>query len=169
MTRRKGEGHFDRIMAYIEKHVGQITSYENTIERLRAHPPGFRRALCIYFSDADIDNGGFKQYYHNGFGCMTMSAIEGYERLGAGRMAQIMKSSLYVCLHSRPEVAARTRLEMPASYLDGFSPLAATFEQLDTLHYEEAERLPGAADVDSCYPLGAIDFYYEKYPEDFGR
>jgi hypothetical protein len=71
-------GHYDRVVEYIEKHTGPIRSYEETIAKLRAHPPGYRRALCIFASDADIDNGGFHQYYYNGFGCMTISAIEGY-------------------------------------------------------------------------------------------
>jgi hypothetical protein len=83
-------------------------------------------------------------------------------------MVRIMKSSLYVCLHSYPEVAEQTRFGMPPGYLDGLRPLADTFEDLDTLYYDEAERLPGAADVDSCYPIGTIDYYYKKYPEDFG-
>jgi hypothetical protein len=125
--------------------------------------------MCIYFSDADIDNGGFEQYYQNGFGCMTMSAIEGYERLGATRMAQIMRSSLWVCSNAHPELAKNTRLGIPPGYLDDFTPLADSFDELDTLYYEEARRLPGAADVDSLYPLGALDYYFETYPEDFGR
>ena len=84
MPDRDGKGHFDRIMKYVDVQMGGDSwGYDEAIAKLRDHPPGYRRSLCIYFSDADIDNGGFQQYYQNGFGCMTMSAIEGYERLGA--------------------------------------------------------------------------------------
>ena len=170
MQQSDGKGHFDRIMQYVERQTGVVRSYDETIRMLRSHPPGYRRSLCIYFSDADIDNGGFAQYYHNGFGCMTMSAIEGYERLGATRMVEIMKSALHVCLQSHPEIAAYTDFgDVPEGYFDDFTPLAESFDELDDLYYREAARLPGAEDVDSMYPLGPIDHYYEEYPDDFGR
>jgi hypothetical protein len=38
---------------------------------------------------------------------------------------------------------------------------------LDSLYYDEAERLPGSEDVDSLYPIGPIDYYYDNFPEDF--
>jgi hypothetical protein len=168
MPHRNGKGHFDRIMQFIRENTGRIRTYDETIEKLRCHPPGYRRSLCIYFSDADIDNGGFHQYYHNGFGCMTMSAIEGYERLGATRMIEIMKSSLFVCLTSYPGVSDYTNLnDVPHGYFDGFEPIAGSFDDLNLLYDEESYRLPGSEDVDSCYPIGPIDYYYDKFPEDF--
>lgn len=168
MANRDGKGHFSRIMQYIEEETGEFSSYDDTIDKLRDHPSGYRRALSIYFSDADIDNGGFHQYYHNGFGCMTMSAIEGYERLGASQMVNIMKSALHVCLNTYPEVAQYTNFkDVPDGYFDDFTPVADTFDELDSLYYKEADRLPGSEDVDSMYPIGPIDYYYDKFPDDF--
>ena len=99
---------------------------------------------------------------------MTISAIEGYERLGATQMVEIMKSAIYVCLNSYPGVADYTNFkDVPDDYFDGFQPVADTFDELDSLYYKESDRLPGAEDVDSCYPIGPIDYYYDNFPDDF--
>ncbi len=167
MGRRKGK-HYPHIMDYIDRATDGHGDYGAIIQKLRNHPPGYRRTFCIYFSDADIDNGGFLQYYTNCFGCMTVSAIEGYERLGAKKMVAVMKSALKVCLQLYPDVAAHTDFtDVPPNYLADFEAVACSFPELDAMYYEEADRLPGAADSDSNYPVGVIDYYFEHFPEDF--
>ena len=169
MSTGSGKGHFDRIMKYIDVEMGGDNwRYNEAITKLRSKPPGYRRSLCIYFSDADIDNGGFSQYYQNGFGCMTISAIEGYERIGGIEMANIMKSSLYLVLYKYPVLPQVSNItDIPEGYFSRFEPVANTLEELDVLYYRAADELPGAMDVDSGYPVGAIDYYYETFTEDF--
>ncbi len=176
MPARKGMGHYDhRITPYINEQMGgdgwwRHLGYEDVMERLRNHPPGYRRAFCIYISDADIDNGGFDQYFYNQFGFMTMTAIEGYERLGATHMIEIIKSALYVCRKSHPDLWGRNHFEdLPDGYFEGFVPIADNFDELNSLYYEESNRLPGSEDVDSVMADGPMDYYYENFPEDFRR
>ena len=88
--------------------------------------------------------------------------------LSATLMVSIMKSALYVCLNSHPDIVKYTNFkDVPADYFDGFRPVANTFAELDSLYYAAANLLPGTDDVDSMYPIGPIDYYYDNFPEDF--
>ena len=171
ISHRKIQTRFDQIMSEIDKIMGgESWAYEEALRTLRGHPPGYRRVFCMWTSDHEIDNGGFSQYYGNGIGYMTMNAIEGYERIGAPQMGQILKSSLYVFQRSHPEEAKKTHFDdIPPGYFDGFVPIANTFNELDNLYYQEADKLPGSERNPSIYPEGAIDYYFERFPSDFGR
>jgi hypothetical protein len=129
-------------------------------------PVGYRRCFAMYFSDADIDNGGFQAFYHSSRSLYFRLAIEGYERIGATRLVEILKSSFVVCLKERPGLVQVDRLDLPKDYLSGFKPLAETLDALEAMYYAESDRLPGAVPR-SSYPTGPIAYYAEKFPEDF--
>jgi hypothetical protein len=162
------ERHFTRISDYIDAHIPVRRDYPHIINVLRSHPNGYRRAFAMYFSDADICNGGFRQYYQNLNGCLTMSAIEGYAQIGASTMVSVMMSALKVCFTSFPEIVAETDFgDVPKGDVQSHIALVDDWGELDKTYYIERERLPCEGEHDWLYLDGPIDYYYKNFPGEF--
>lgn|GEM_PF-5700134 len=145
------------------------------VAQLETHESGLRRCISIYYLDAFVANDGFRGLFFNRFGCLASSAIEGYLRIGAPARARIIRTAVHLCLTEEPSLASVNRLELssvaataePFFMKFNFDNLNSRFHELDLLYYAEQELLPGAGRFKSLTPLGTIDWYADKYPEDF--
>lgn len=87
---------WNRVMAYADaiSLPDRDCSYGDVGNALAAeHPLGYSRCYAVWWSDADITNGGFKQYFHNSTGDLVLLAIECFEHVKQDRMAAIFKYS----------------------------------------------------------------------------
>jgi hypothetical protein len=50
----------------------------------------------VYFGDADICNGGFRQLFDNSTGPMAVAAIDGLMIMGRNDVAELIKDALYL-------------------------------------------------------------------------
>ena len=183
MAEIRAKSAFTKIMDEVEARHPPTTWNYDVIVSDPGLPVGHRRMVAVYFSTADIDNGGFKQYYMNCFGCLTVPAIEAYEKAGQTDMVKVMKIALKVSLNGGPisekyeketdimaqfrGSIAETNFRLPLGFLEGVDFAGKNLEDLDTEFYALKEKLPGALDLPSGYPDGFITWYYNKFPEEF--
>ena len=157
---------WDRVTNYLERACVE----ENVPDwptALIARPLGYLRSASMWWTDAEVNNGGLSQYFFNSTNAIVWHAIAGYERIGQTRMAEILRSAVFVCREENPELL---RVAVPRRALDGFVPLASDLDSLDKLYYEELSRLPVANGTENdCYLNGTVEYYWNAFPEDFGE
>ena len=61
---------------------------------IRSLPPGVRAIYTTWLVDAEVNAGGFHQYFFNSSGQYAGDALAGYELLGAEDYAAIMRSAI---------------------------------------------------------------------------
>ena len=61
---------------------------------LHALPPGMRAIYATFIVDAEVNNGGFNQFFYNPHGELAGIALSSYELLGAEEYAEIMRSAI---------------------------------------------------------------------------
>jgi hypothetical protein len=82
--------------------------------------------LGVWMLDAEVNNGGFDQYFWNTAGDLISEAIEGLENIGADDLASIAESAL---------------AELPDDYMAGSRERRR--QQLDELQASPGSRLSG--------------------------
>jgi hypothetical protein len=61
----------------------------------------------VYYLNADVQNGGFDQYFHNTAGELVDEAIDGYRALGLGRQADVVERANAVFVRNKGRSAGR--------------------------------------------------------------
>lgn len=165
MSKQPGSA-WDRVTKYLERACVE-EDVPDWPTALIARPPGYLRSASMWWTDAEVNNGGLSQYFLNSTNEVVWHAIAGYERIGQTRMAEILRSAVVVCSKESPELL---RADVPPGALDGFVPLAGDLDSLDELYYEELLRLPiGNGIENDCYLNGTVEYYWNAFPEDFGE
>jgi len=167
-------GFFFHVSCFVREHFRGVELCK-LVADLEGHPDGLRRSVSLFYLDAYVCNNGFEGLFFNRFGCLASGAIEGYLRIESLTRARIIRTAVDLCHDQEPSLASVNCLELspyatsaqPLPIESTFDPLKSKFDQLDRLYYAEKDLLPGAGRFKSQYPLGAIDWYAEKYPEDF--
>ena len=72
---------------------------------LAAQPPGRRALYLTWVVEAEVNNGGFNQYYYNTDGKFAAQAVEAFEYFGATRHAALMKEANSVREAEKAEMA----------------------------------------------------------------
>lgn len=177
----RAESAFTKIMKDVEAlYPPDKWDYQKII-RDKKIPVGHRRMVAVYFSTADIANGGFTQFFGNGFGCLCVPAIEAYEKSGQTEIANLMKKAMKICLEGEPlsgqwsalrveefqQAVKETDFQVPDGFLDGVTTGKQCLEDLDEKFYSLDAQLPGASELPTGYPDGFITWYYNRFPEDF--
>ncbi len=155
---------WERIDAYLERACVE-EGVPDWPTALAARPPGYLRAASMWWTDVEVMNGGFQQYFLNSTNEVIWYAIAGYQRLGETRMADLIRSAAFICLRERP---ALLRAPVPTTAFVDFEPMAQRFDDLNELYDEVRVRLPVAEGIENgCYLNGAVEHYWHTYPEDF--
>jgi hypothetical protein len=68
--------------------------WEHEPEVVRALPPGVRAVYTTWLVDAEVNNGGFNQFFFNPAGQHAGDALAGYELLGAEDYAVVMRAAI---------------------------------------------------------------------------
>ncbi len=74
-------------MMEIETFVDELSSYGRRMDRL-TEPQ--KRLVYVTSLVADVMNGGFNQYYTNGYGCYAHQAVDALHEIGAHKAAHIV-------------------------------------------------------------------------------
>jgi hypothetical protein len=93
----------DAIVQHVHLRVAGAWGGEAQI--IRSLPPGVRAIYTTWLVDAEVNNGGFNQYFFNSSGQYAGDALAGYELLGAEEYAAVMRSAIATFEIDRPRLA----------------------------------------------------------------
>ncbi|MDO6388800.1 DMP19 family protein [Pontibacter sp. BT731] len=78
---------FDNIYAIIGD------DYENELEKVQKLTKGQQAIFSTWMVEAEVNNGGFNQFYFNSSGQYANMAVDGFETVGAVKFAELMKEA----------------------------------------------------------------------------
>jgi hypothetical protein len=105
---------------------------------LRALPAGVRAIYTTWLVDAEVNAGGFHQFFFNSSGQYAGDALAGYELLGAEDYAAIMRSAIatFEIDHQR---LAEVEADDPTTFAD--SPVHGALREIDQRYYALGDRI----------------------------
>lgn len=119
------------VLQPISKFVG---AKENELERGKSMSYGQKALYYWWYLDAQVTNGGFVQFYYNGYGHYAATIIKGLKHIGDDKMAALVKKAdkIYQKKKKLVEKAQQTDLFDSDLYdqLDGMSPLDDAYYEL---------------------------------------
>lgn len=92
-------------------------NYDKEVEIVEGLSPGSRALYLTWIVEAEVNNGGFNQYYFNSDGRFATEAVGAFEYFGATQHAQLMREANAV----RAEEAADMAKFKDAGTLEAFS------------------------------------------------
>ena len=136
----------------IEKKIKDDDEHEDEI--VRSLPKGLQYIYATWLLEAEIDNGGFNQYFYNSWSEYQKEALEGFERMGAKEYARLLSEA--IAIHDKEKgMHDKVKEEGTIEALfDSYSETELT--KLDQKFYSCTEDLSGLR----------ID-YIRRNPEDF--
>lgn len=107
--------------------------------------PGQRALLALHWTDSEVCNGGFDQYFLNSTGIMASEALAGYHLIGAAQTAELMTEVMNRFPGGSPSKDRNERMRWLES-LNGTTRMRL-FDDVDDRYYElkESEVYPKAA------------------------
>lgn len=105
---------------------------------IRALPRGVRAIYTTWLVDAEVNGGGFHQYFFNSSGQYAGEALAGYELLGVEEYAALMRSAIATFEIDRERLAA---VEADDPELLAESPVHAALQELDQRYYALGDRI----------------------------
>src|SRR5687768_11452474 len=82
----------DAVLQHVEWRVRRHAS--DRAAAIHGLPPGVRAIYATFLVDAEVNNGGFNQFFYNPHGELAGIALSGYELLGAEEYAEVMRSAI---------------------------------------------------------------------------
>jgi hypothetical protein len=101
-------------------------------------PPGVRAIYTTWLVDAEVNAGGFHQYFFNSSGQYAGDALAAYELLGAEEYAAIMRSAIATYEIDRGQLAP-VEAEDPETF--AVSPVHAALREIDQRYYALGDRI----------------------------
>jgi len=94
--------------------------------------PGQIAVYAIFWTHAEVSNGGFHQYFHNATGILAPEALDGLRRIGALRFAELLERAMRRFPRGAPPTDNARRRDDLDSITDGaFRGLDEAFFELD--------------------------------------
>jgi hypothetical protein len=104
--------------------------YEREYEVVSGLSPGLRMVYTTWTLEAEVNNGGFDQYFVNTDGTLALEALEGLRLLRAHKHAQLMENAIAIYARERPDLEKLRPVELSS----GTMPYA-DFGSLDNAFY----------------------------------
>ena len=126
----------EAIVQHVHHRVAGAWGSESPI--IRALPAGIRAIYTTWLVDAEVNAGGFHQYFFNSSGQYAGDALAGYELLGAEDYAAIMRSAIatYEIDRERLDVV---EADDPATFAE--SPVHSALREIDQRYYALGDRI----------------------------
>jgi Domain of unknown function (DUF4375) len=109
---------------------GEVSARSWTLGYQALHSPE-RVFLCVWELEAEVNNGGFDQYYFNEPGGRAIEAVRALVAIGAARMAAIVREANCLYGQAGPAPDRKTRqvqlLALPSAATERMSQLDAEF------------------------------------------
>lgn len=129
----------DAIVQHVHLRVAGAWGREAPI--VRALPSGVRSIYTTWLVDAEVNAGGFRQYFFNSSGQYAGDALAGYELLGAEEYAAVMRSAIATFEIDRERLAS---FEAEDPELLAESTAHAALEEVDQRYYALGDRIYSA-------------------------
>ena len=126
----------EAIVQHVHLHVAGAWGREAPI--IRSLPPAVRAIYTTWLVDAEVNAGGFHQYFFNSSGQYAGDALSGYELLGAEEYAAIMRSAIATFEIDRVRLAS-FETEDPETHAD--SAVHAVLREIDQRYYALGDRI----------------------------
>jgi uncharacterized protein DUF4375 len=126
----------DAIVQHVHLHVAG--SWGREAPMIRALPPGVRAIYTTWLVDAEVNAGGFHQYFFNSSGQYAGDALAGYELLGAEDYAAIMRSAIATFEIDRGSLAP-VEAEDPGRLAE--SAVHSALREIDQRYYALGDRI----------------------------
>ncbi len=81
----------DAVLQHVHLQLAADPDQANVVAHL---PEGVRAIYATWAVDAEVNNGGFNQFFYNPHGALAGDALRGYELLGAEDYAEVMRSAI---------------------------------------------------------------------------
>ena len=126
----------DAIVQHV--HLRVAGSWGEEAPLIRSMPPGVRAIYTTWLVDAEVNAGGFHQYFFNSSGQYAGDALAGYELLGAEEYAAIMRSAIATFEIDRDRLAP-VEAEDPETMAD--SAVHDALREIDQRYYALGDRI----------------------------
>ena len=90
------------VMDYIYHKTGD--NYEDSYRIVTGLSEGFQAVYTTWWVEAEVNNGGFNQYFWNSSGQFGLEAIEGFKVIGAPKTAKLMEEAVTIAVEEFPEM-----------------------------------------------------------------
>jgi hypothetical protein len=125
----------DLEQAVIDNIYEQVGSdYEKDFENAQKLTKGQQAMFSVWWVEAEVNNGGFNQFYFNSSGQYAQMAVEGFELFGATNFADLMRRANQIYIENKErleEFDDETMESFSESYKDNpLNPLDEEFYQL---------------------------------------
>lgn len=104
-------------------------------------PDGGKQLCVMHYTDAEIANGGFAQYFHNTTGVFAPEAVVAFNLIGESQLATIVQEAIEVFGNPFPrtQILRQKLVEHRAEALD--VELYESFEQWDDRYFANRDTL----------------------------
>src|SRR5690348_6286838 len=126
----------DAIVQHVHHRVAGSWGREAPI--IRSLPAGVRAIYTTWLVDAEVNAGGFHQYFFNSSGQYAGDALAGYELLGTEEYASIMRSAIATFEIDRERLAS---FEAEDPELLAESTAHAELHEIDQRYYALGDRI----------------------------
>jgi hypothetical protein len=111
---------------------------ERRLENFHSMPIGIQALCSTWMVDAEVNNGGFNQYFWNSSGAFAEEAVDGFVFFGATELAALMREAIALA-HSEANQRGRFKRE---NTLEAFSESYkhTKLGELDQRYYKLAEN-----------------------------
>ena len=127
----------DAILHHVEWRV--LAQKGDRTKAIAALPAGTRAIYTTFLVDAEVNNGGFNQFFYNRSGALAGHALAGYELLGAEDYARIMRAAIAIRESERERMAPY----YDAGSLEAFSRSYehTELDEVDQRYYSLGDRI----------------------------
>ncbi|MFL5615486.1 MAG: DUF4375 domain-containing protein [Gemmatimonadaceae bacterium] len=126
----------DAIVQHVHHRVAGSWGHEAPI--IRALAPGVRAIYTTWLVDAEVNAGGFHQFFFNSSRQYAGDALAGYELIGAEEYASIMRTAIATYEIDRESLAA-VETDDPETFAG--SPVHGALREIDQRYYALGDRI----------------------------
>lgn len=125
------------IVDYIYTKVGD--DYEKQYEIVTGLSKGFKAVYTTWWVEAEVNNGGFNQYFWNSSSQFAMEAIDGFKEIGAEKYASLMENAVKIAIDEMPEMQKFRNKGTLEAFSESYEHTA--LNELDEKFFEYPEDL----------------------------
>ncbi len=125
-------------------HLALGNEYDKWVEIIRRLPASVRAIYATWNVDAEVNNGGFNQYFWNlestgAVQYMPFASIQGYELLGAADYTSIMWGALATWQQETEQMAVFREANTLESFIESYKH--TTLDELDKRYFGLDDRI----------------------------
>lgn len=119
----------------MDAYLGELCSYGDDMEKLNEYQQNF---YYVQLLEAEVNNGGFDQYFYNSGGDHALETIRGLKAIGADKTAKLLQEAM----NQFPNGEVPKYREIRISTLEKIRPESEkVFEKLDDAFYTYVDDL----------------------------